>query len=122
MKFAVILIRGLVGSRKPIRDTLAMLRLKKKHACVVVENTPSYNGMLVKVKDYVTYGEISDETYKELVSKRGKKDKEGKLKPFFELAPPKGGFEKNGIKKSFQQGGVLGYRKEKINDLIKKML
>ena len=44
------------------------------------------------------------------------------IKPFFRLHPPVGGFERKGIKVPFAQGGVLGYRKGKINDLIKKMI
>ena len=44
------------------------------------------------------------------------------LKQFFRLHPPVGGFERKGIKKPYSIGGALGYRKEKINDLIKKML
>ena len=119
---AVIRIRGLIGVNKKIKDTLNLLRLRKKHVCVVLNNSSSNMGMLRKIKDYTTYGELDKETEQELISKRGKKDKEAKLKPFFELAPPKGGFERNGIKKSFQQGGVLGYRASKINDLIKRML
>ena len=44
------------------------------------------------------------------------------LKPFFRLKPPEGGFERKGIKNPFSIGGALGYRKEKINQLIKKMI
>ena len=44
------------------------------------------------------------------------------VKPFFRLKPPVRGFERGGIKKPFSLGGVLGYRKERINDLIKRML
>ncbi|MGI6009062.1 MAG: 50S ribosomal protein L30 [Methanomethylophilus sp.] len=47
------------------------------------------------------------------------KDVEG-LKPVIRLHPPVGGFEGN--KRSFQNGGALGDRKEKINDLVKRML
>ncbi|NQU98353.1 uL30 family ribosomal protein [Candidatus Woesearchaeota archaeon] len=123
-KIAVILIRGLIGVNQTVKDTLFLLRLRKKHTCVVVENTESNRGMIKKVKDYVTYGEINDETLKSLISKRGKKNpkKEGRTKPFFELAPPKGGFERKGTKKGFKNGGALGYRGNKINDLIKRML
>jgi len=121
-KIAVIRIRGMVRVNTDIQDTLFFLRLRKKHVCVVLEKSNSASGMLRKAKDYITYGEIDEETEKELISKRGKKDEEGKLKPFFELAPPRGGFERKGIKKSFQQGGVLGYRGKNINDLIKRML
>ena len=66
--------------------------------------------------DRTTYGEINEETHKELVAKRGKGKK------YFALHPPRGGFERKGIKKSYTQKGALGYRGEKINDLIKRML
>ena len=41
------------------------------------------------------------------------------LKPLFRLHPPRKGYE--GIKKSFNEGGALGYRGEKINKLIRRM-
>jgi len=44
------------------------------------------------------------------------------FKPYFRLNPPIKGFERGGIKKPFSMGGSLGYRKEKINDLIRRML
>ena len=42
-----------------------------------------------------------------------------KLKPLFRLHPPRKGYE--GIKRSFKEGGALGYRGEKINQLIRIM-
>jgi large subunit ribosomal protein L30 len=42
-----------------------------------------------------------------------------KLKPIFRLHPPRKGYE--GIKRSFKEGGALGYRGEKINKLIRRM-
>jgi large subunit ribosomal protein L30 len=121
-KIAVILIRNITGSSGEIRDTLTMLRLDKKLSCSLVENSPISLGMLNKVKDYTAYGEIDDETRKMLEQKRGKKGKDGKLKKIFHLHPPRGGFERKGIKHSYTQGGALGYRGAKINALIKKML
>lgn len=44
------------------------------------------------------------------------------LKPYFRLLPPRGGFERKGIKQPYSMGGALGYRGEHINILIKKML
>jgi len=67
----IIRIRGNVGVRKEIRETLKMLRLNRVNHAVVVPNTPSYQGMLQKVKDYVTWGEISKETLALLLEKRG---------------------------------------------------
>ena len=53
--------------------------------------------------------------------KKNLKDIPG-LKLFFRLSPPRKGLEAKGIKVPFSQGGVLGYRKEKINDLIMRMI
>ncbi|HEX55288.1 MAG: 50S ribosomal protein L30 [Candidatus Altiarchaeales archaeon] len=44
------------------------------------------------------------------------------LKPVFRLRPPKKGYERKGIKKPFSIGGVLGYRGEKINELLERMI
>ena len=42
------------------------------------------------------------------------------VKPIFRLNPPKNGY--GGIKRSFKNGGALGYRGKEINKLIEKML
>ena len=41
------------------------------------------------------------------------------LKPLFRLHPPRKGYE--GIKRSFKEGGALGYRSDKINVLLRRM-
>lgn len=138
---AVIRIRGRVGVRKEIKDTMTMLHLKRKNTCVVVPETPQYIGMIRKVKDFVTWGIISEKLLEELVTIRGrtengkvdeksinsivKKLKEGKiketdLKPFFRLSPPSKGF-KGSVKQHYPLG-VLGNRKDAINDLLKRMI
>ncbi|MCF7798709.1 uL30 family ribosomal protein [Candidatus Woesearchaeota archaeon] len=118
-KIAVILVRGLVGVNRDIKETLAYLNIRKKHACVIVDDTPVIRGMLKKAQSYITFGPVSEELLAELITKRGTKSKENKV---FFLAPPIGGFEKKGIKQSFVAGGVLGDRKEAINILLKKMI
>jgi large subunit ribosomal protein L30 len=130
-----IRIRGTEGVRYDIKKTLDMLRLSVKHFCTIIRNTPSNIGMLQKAKDYITWGVANQETLKLLYEKRGIQykgdgDKKNqyitvgnrKLKPFFRLHPPRGGFERKGIKQPFSAGGVLGDRKEKINDLIMRMI
>ncbi len=120
MKIAVIRIAGQVGLKKPVAETLFRLRLRRKYACVVFDNPTDIEwGMIKKVRDFVSYGEIQEEVYKELVGKRGQKDKDGKLKPFFRLHPPRGGAE---TKKHFGVSkGILGENK-KMNELIRRML
>jgi large subunit ribosomal protein L30 len=121
-KLALILVRGFIRMRKSIMDTLFALRLRKKHVCVVVDDNPVNRAAAAKCKDYIAYGEITEETYKLLVEKRGKKDSDGKLKKFFSLSPPRGGFERKGIKTPFTSGGALGYRGIKMNELIRRMI
>jgi large subunit ribosomal protein L30 len=118
---AIIRIRGTDDVKGTIESTMIMLKLHKKHTCSVYPKTPVLMGMLEKCKDYVTYGELDEETYKLLVDKRGI-TKEGKVMNYFHLHPPRGGFERRGIKAPYTLKGALGYRKEKINLLIKKML
>jgi len=111
---AIIRIAGKVKVRKDIEETLHRLRLRRKYACVVIdENRPEIMGMLRKVRNYVAYGKISEEMLKELRKKRGKK---GKV--FFRLHPPRGGIKS---KEHFPRG-VLGDHGDKINELIKRML
>lgn len=145
-KIAVVLIRGFVNMHPDVKKTLKFLRLGKKHVCSVVDDNVVNRGMLVKVKDYVTYGTVDEAFFKEMIDKRGDVAKgkkvdsakiakdyfDGKiklrdfdergLKPFFRLHPPIGGFERKGIKMPYTKGGVLGDRKDKISELISKML
>ena len=140
-KIAVVRVRGSIHMRGEVKDTLNLLRLYRQNYCVVIDNNPSFLGMVNKVKDYVTYGELDDKTYKLLVEKRGagykgrEEDRKGKIKydkfvvvdgkkikPFFRLNPPQRGFGRKGIKVSFKAHGALGYRGEKINELLKRMI
>jgi large subunit ribosomal protein L30 len=43
------------------------------------------------------------------------------IKKFFRLHPPSKGFKGN-VKKGFTAGGELGYRGEKVNELLQRML
>ena len=64
-KLALVLVRGVVNLSQSVKDTLNLLRLNKKNYCVVVENNPVNLGMIKKVKDFITWGEIDNDTFKE---------------------------------------------------------
>lgn len=115
---AVIRIKGQVGLKRKIAETLDRLRLRRKYICVVIENpNDAQLGMIKSLRDFISHGEITKDTYKKLVEARGKKDKEGNLKPFFRLHPARGG-----IKTKFHYPeGVLGENK-KMDELILRML
>lgn len=116
MKIAVIRIHGQVGLRKEIVETFNRLRLRRKYSCIVLEGTKEELGMVKKVRDFVAYGEISDIVYKKLNEKR-----KTKIKNFYRLHPPRGGID---AKKHFGETNkaVLGDNREKINELVERML
>jgi large subunit ribosomal protein L30 len=138
--YAVIRLRGCVHVRQDIAKTLELLRLHRKMHCVILPENNVMKGMIRKAKDYITWGEISDEMLYKLVAKRGRKPgnnrlnenevkaaieeiKSGKIKsikPVFRLTPPSGGFKKS-IKYSIPKG-ELGYRGAAINDLLERMI
>ncbi len=112
---AVIRITGDVNLKQDIKETLKRLHIRKKYSCIVLENNKVNLGMIKKVKDFVAFGKISEDTLKKLKQKR-----KTKIDNFFRLHPPRGGIDTKlhfGVKK-----GVLGDNKDKINDLIERML
>ncbi len=136
----LIRIRGEVGVRREVEETLNRLRLKKKYSCVVITNPKEEQlGMIKKVKDFIAFGEINSSMFEKLLEKRaqpvdkvkkinpkeaakeiekGKKYEDLNLKPFFRLHPPRGGIKS---KESYPRG-VLGNHKDKINELLERML
>jgi large subunit ribosomal protein L30 len=151
---AVVRIRGLVSASKEARETLEMLNLKHSNHAALVDDRPSYSGMLRAVRDYVTYGEPSKETVAILIEKKGRSAGDKRLteeyaqksgfkslaelveavntgraeywklpniQPYFRLHPPSKGY-KGKIKRNYGSGGELGYRGDKIDDLLKRML
>ncbi|MFA5313772.1 MAG: 50S ribosomal protein L30 [Methanomassiliicoccales archaeon] len=154
MAYAIIRVRGHSGVNQDIEDTMKLMSLTRINHCVVLPETDSVKGMLNKAKDYVTWGEVSDETLARMIKFRGrlvgdkpiddeivkagssftsilsfaKAVNKGEIrynalkdvKPLFRLTPPRKGYK--GIKYSFKNGGALGYRGVKIDDLIQRMM
>jgi large subunit ribosomal protein L30 len=96
------------------KETLSGLLEKRGR---IVGNKP-LTKEYIKEKTKLEFDKFVDELLNDTKQIR---DIEG-LKPFFRLLPPKKGFERKGTKKHFSVGGALGYRREKINDLIQRML
>lgn len=155
MAFVVVRLRGTVHIKKDLARTLRLLRLNKKHNCIIVPETKEILGMIKKVSNVVTWGEINEKTASKLLSKRGRlpgnkritegylKEKVGKtieeaakdiangalkvkdvpgLKPVFRLKPPSKGLERKGLKAEYSMGGSFGYRGNKINDFLMRMV
>jgi len=114
----IIRIHGAVGLKQDVINTLDRLRLRRKYSCIVIKPNKEQLGMIKKLRDFVAFGEIDEKTYKKLKKKRGIKNLEGKLKPFFRLHPPRGGIKS----KIHYPKGVLGDHKKDINKLLERML
>jgi len=69
---AVIRVRGVSDVFRDIKETLKMLRLSKNCHATLVDNRPSYVGMLRKAQNCVTWGEVSLENVLLLLEKRGR--------------------------------------------------
>lgn len=72
MSYAVIRLRGKHDLRRTVEDTLKMLHLTRQNHCVVVPQDPTYLGMLQVVKDFVTWGEVDDQTLAKALLRRGR--------------------------------------------------
>ena len=151
---AAVRVRGTISAPLQVRETLQMLNLTRNNYVVLIDNRPSFLGMLKTAQNFITWGEVSKETIAMLLEKRGRLSGNKKLtdeyaqkigyksieelaeaifnckveywkipdvQPFFKLHPPTKGF-KGKIKKSYGAGGELGYRGDKINDLLKRMI
>lgn len=148
--FAVVRLRGELNLRPEIRDTLDMLRINRLNHCVIVKEDEHYRGMIQKVKDYVAWGRIDNETLAMLLQKRGRQSGNRRLTEQFikdkgytsaidiakAISSSSAGFKELGIKpvfrlhparkglrstkKTARQGGDLGFRDD-IVDLIKRM-
>ena len=70
--FVVVKVRGTISAQREARETLELLRLAKTNNAVLIDNRPSYIGMLYRVQNYVTWGEVSKETVAMLLKERGR--------------------------------------------------
>ena len=70
--FAVVKVRGTISAQREARETLELLRLDKTNNAVLIDNRPSYMGMLYRVQNYVTWGEVPKETVAMLLKERGR--------------------------------------------------
>ena len=110
-RLAVVRVRGRAFINHKIEETLAHLNLKTVNKCVILDSSPTLKGMVEKVNNWVTWGEVDAETEKMLG--------EGSV---FSLNSPKKGYGREGVKKSYKASGALGYRGGAINNLIRRML
>lgn len=74
------------------------------------------NDEVLKKAGYSSFEEFA----KALTEGRIKYSDIPEIKPVIRLHPPRIGYE--GIKRSYKEGGALGYRGKDINELIKRML
>jgi len=128
---AVVRIKGSAKTTADLERTFARMKLNTINSCVVIPADGPHRGMLQKINGYATWGEVSKEMLERLIEKRGEGDskkakekaakaiKDGSMKDMFRLSPPSGGFRS--VKLPYPKGDV-GYRGEKINALLGRMI
>ena len=112
---AAVKVRGNVDVAKPIKDTMRNLGLDKRNQIGLYEDSDSLRGMLDKAKDYIAYGQVSEETVEMLEDRYGDAESGNTIS----AKPPKKGFRNT--RKNVNQGGSLGNH-ENIDDLIQRMV
>lgn len=137
----VIRINGMVGMNSDMQEALFRMRLRRKYAAVLIKPTPENMKLIQKVRNFISFGDISKETLVELIKKRAQPISKGAkidaekiaaeveskglenlgLKPFFRLHPPRGGIESK-VHAGTRKKAVLGDMKDKINELVRRML
>ncbi|MDH5448652.1 MAG: 50S ribosomal protein L30 [Candidatus Bathyarchaeota archaeon] len=76
---AVVRVRGVGEASPDIRKTLEIFRLNRNCHMTLLDNRPSFLGMLKKARNFVTWGEITKETILLLLKERGRLDGNKKL-------------------------------------------
>ncbi len=71
-RIIVIRVRGRLDRSISVKKTLKLLRLNRTNHCVIIDSRATYQGMLHKAKDLLTWGEPDFQTMKDLLIKRGK--------------------------------------------------
>lgn len=69
---AAIRVRGTSDFSREIKETLKMLHLTRNCHATLIDDRPSYLGMLRKARNRLTWGEVSKEGIQLLLEKRGR--------------------------------------------------
>ena len=72
MTWLVIRVRSDRTVERTIRETMEHLNLTRVNHAVLIPENDAYAGMLQKVKDFVTWGEVSVEAIEGLIRDRGR--------------------------------------------------
>ncbi len=149
--YAVLRIRSPRSKSIKVEDTLNKLRINKVNHCTIVPEDDAHKGMLNKIKDVITWGEVDKKTLTKLIEYRSTLDgnvektikdetsydnvddfAEGVLSEEVKLDEVEGlknlfrlhpprGGYKS-VKKPYKTGGSLGYRSQEINELLQRTL
>ena len=70
----VVNMRGTVNVRRPVRETLEQLHIRRRFRATIVPDTPVYRGMLQAAKDHVAWFSVEPSLISKLLKLRGKKE------------------------------------------------
>ena len=102
-KIAVIRLKGSIGLQRPVKETFKMLKLYKVNYCTILPKSKNMIGMLDRIKDFATWGEIDTDTTKELLILRGRLPSNKSLTP--DYIHEKTGLTAEAFAKEIAEGG-----------------
>ncbi len=113
---------GYVGMLKKAQHYLTWGEISKENIALLLKKRGRLVGNKKLTDEYakeIGYKSL-DELAEAIHKTKVEFNKLSRIKPVFRLHPPSKGF-KGKVKKSYTTGGVTGYRRENINNLIKRM-
>lgn len=105
----VVRLRGHVGVRQEMEDTLRLLGIPRANSAVVLPKNERTLGMVRKVECFVAWGEPDGQLQKKFADNGNK----------MRLKPPRKGLK--AVNRRYPEGD-LGYRGAEINKLIERMM
>jgi len=111
------------GMLQVVKDYITWGEIDKKVLTKLINTRGKVEGDKNLTENFIksaTSYDTFDKLSQAIINKKFKYKDIPNVKPVFRLNPPKKGYE--GVKRSFANKGALGYRGEKINQLIEKMI
>jgi large subunit ribosomal protein L30 len=111
------------GMLQVVKDYITWGEIDKKVLTKLITTRGKVEGDKNLTNDFIkssTSFDNSDKLSQAIIDKKIRYKDIPSVKPIFRLNPPKKGYE--GVKRSYAKKGALGYRGEKINILLEKMI
>lgn len=71
-RIALVRVRGSIHMKPQVKSTLKLLKIEEPNHCTIIDNSKESKGMIIKINDYITWGEINQELMEKLLKDRSR--------------------------------------------------